>query len=293
MIDVRLLTFMTLIEEKSYTNTAKKLYITQPAVTHHIKSLEKDYNVTLFESDRSFDLTKAGFILLEYAKTQKLQDQLLKNNLEKQKDEYLLINAAITYDAKKVLYNCGKLVKLYNDRTRLELEVCKYEKIIELLEHGKIDFAIVDNSFDSSLYNSMKIFSTKLALVCNPNGQFGFKDRVTREQLLSSNISIAALNTGMRTCTMNALAAKNIKFRNIEQFYFNDIDVMHNQVIMNDSIAFVYYDSVSHLIESKKLKKVELLNFQFSQDIYIIFNRFSKLDDRIVNLLNELQELEV
>ena len=57
LIDTRLLTFLTLLEEKNYTKTANRLYITQPAVTHHIKSLEKDLNITLFKDNKSFDLT--------------------------------------------------------------------------------------------------------------------------------------------------------------------------------------------------------------------------------------------
>ena len=50
MIDTRLYTFLTLIEEKNFTRTAKKLYITQPAVTHHIKTLEKDHDITIFKN---------------------------------------------------------------------------------------------------------------------------------------------------------------------------------------------------------------------------------------------------
>ena len=47
-MDVKLKTFLTLLEEKNYTKTAKKLFITQPAVTHHIKQLESDYKISLF-----------------------------------------------------------------------------------------------------------------------------------------------------------------------------------------------------------------------------------------------------
>jgi DNA-binding transcriptional LysR family regulator len=45
MIDTKLITFMKLCETKSYTKTAETLYITQPSVTHHIKALEKNYNI--------------------------------------------------------------------------------------------------------------------------------------------------------------------------------------------------------------------------------------------------------
>ena len=42
MLDYRYKTFLTLIEEGSYTKAAKKLNITQPAVTQHIQHLQEE-----------------------------------------------------------------------------------------------------------------------------------------------------------------------------------------------------------------------------------------------------------
>ena len=40
MLDFRLLTFLTLCHTNSFTKTAEKLHITQPAVSHQIKYQE-------------------------------------------------------------------------------------------------------------------------------------------------------------------------------------------------------------------------------------------------------------
>ena len=47
MIDVKVKTFLTLMEEKSTIQCAEVLHITQPAVTQHIRALEKEYEVKL------------------------------------------------------------------------------------------------------------------------------------------------------------------------------------------------------------------------------------------------------
>ena len=49
MIDVKVKTFLTLMEEKSTIQCAEVLHITQPAVTQHIRALEKEYEVKLFK----------------------------------------------------------------------------------------------------------------------------------------------------------------------------------------------------------------------------------------------------
>ena len=70
MIDYRLKTFLTLCELKNYTKTAKKLFITQPAVTQQIKYLEKYYGVTLFKYEgKNLILTPAGKELQSFALT--------------------------------------------------------------------------------------------------------------------------------------------------------------------------------------------------------------------------------
>ena len=48
MLDTRLVTFLTLCQTKSFTKTAEKLHITQPAVSHHIKYLEGYYHTKLY-----------------------------------------------------------------------------------------------------------------------------------------------------------------------------------------------------------------------------------------------------
>ena len=61
MNDRQIECFLKLVETKSFSKTAESLFITQPNVSHHIKTIEKDLNVELIKrSTTSFELTKAG-----------------------------------------------------------------------------------------------------------------------------------------------------------------------------------------------------------------------------------------
>jgi len=60
--------FFLATREKSITKAAESLYVTQPAVTMQIKSLEQDLGVKLFRKyGKSLDLTAAGKVLFSYA----------------------------------------------------------------------------------------------------------------------------------------------------------------------------------------------------------------------------------
>lgn len=61
--------FVTIIEQGSFSKAAKLLYITQPAISLQIKTLETDLGLTLIErGDREIVLTPAGKCFYENAK---------------------------------------------------------------------------------------------------------------------------------------------------------------------------------------------------------------------------------
>ncbi len=68
MIDNKIKTLLTLIKAGSYTKAAKHLSLTQPAVSHHIRQLEKEYGIKIFyNTKKELKATPEGKILIEYA----------------------------------------------------------------------------------------------------------------------------------------------------------------------------------------------------------------------------------
>lgn len=59
--------FLTVAEELNFTTAAQKLYITQQTLSSHIKRLEEQYSVTLFERYPRLRLTPEGERMVRYA----------------------------------------------------------------------------------------------------------------------------------------------------------------------------------------------------------------------------------
>lgn len=67
--------FLAVVEHLHFTRAAEELYITQPAVSAAIQSLEKEYNLKLFHRvGRRIEITDAGKLLK--AEAQKILDQV-------------------------------------------------------------------------------------------------------------------------------------------------------------------------------------------------------------------------
>ena len=66
MLDLlKLHAFLHAAESLSFSKAAKRLHVTQPTVSHHIKNLEHELGVDLFDSSGSeLQLTEAGRVLL-------------------------------------------------------------------------------------------------------------------------------------------------------------------------------------------------------------------------------------
>ncbi|EGL7120380.1 LysR family transcriptional regulator [Salmonella enterica] len=65
----QLKTFVTVAETASLTRAANLLFLSQPAVSAHIKSLETEFNVRLFKrTPRGMELTSSGLIMRDEAR---------------------------------------------------------------------------------------------------------------------------------------------------------------------------------------------------------------------------------
>ena len=52
MIDNKIKTLLTVVKEGGYTKAAQELHLTQPAVSHHIRLLEKEFGIKIFKQDK-------------------------------------------------------------------------------------------------------------------------------------------------------------------------------------------------------------------------------------------------
>lgn len=287
MIDAKLETLITLIEEKNYTKTAEKLFITQPAVSHHIKAIEKEYDIVLFKNPKKFELTKSGSILLDYAKAAKLQNQLLLNTLEKQTSQTITIGItplAVDVVTKNIFENLNKESMTFN------LFSYDYNDIINMLSGGIIDLAIIDNGFDSQSYESQFLFTERIVLVCNPNGKYKNITRLTREQLYTALVVLPHESCGLTNAVKTTMKLKNMNFKNQLILNSNNTELTKTLVDMHDAVAFMYEDSVKDEIQAGKLKRLELLNFAPSQNFYLLYNSLISFDEKISEFLTLMKE---
>src|SRR5437763_9289477 len=100
MISQRIRVFQAVAAHLSFSRAAQELSISQPGVTFHIKGLEKEYGVDLFERvGKRLYLTDAGRTLASYAQRMvSLEREALENveELKGMQSGLLVVGASAT-----------------------------------------------------------------------------------------------------------------------------------------------------------------------------------------------------
>lgn len=142
----KLLTFLTVIKEKSFSKASAKLGISQPAVTQQIKFLEEYLDTRIVERKKNgIKLTKEGEDLYRIAV------RLEKAILASEKDLLKIINKEFTFvvGASYAIGNyvlpkyLGQLKDKINNE--VHIRVALSEEIIDQLLDKKIDIALIES----------------------------------------------------------------------------------------------------------------------------------------------------
>lgn len=150
--------FYVIAEEGQITSAAKKLHIAQPPLSYQLKNLEDELGVKLVErGSRSITLTDAGVILYKRAK-QILS--LTKSTVDELKDFKQGISGTLsigTVSSSGASLLDSRLSTFHDKYPFINFEIHEgntYE-LLELLNKGIIEIAIVRTPFNNSGINSI------------------------------------------------------------------------------------------------------------------------------------------
>lgn len=187
MFDFRLKVFHTVAKRLNFTKAAAELFISQPAVTKHIKELEEYYQVTLFErsGNSRISLTKSGALLLTYA------DRLLGIYRELEFDMNLGCeqqSGAISIGASTTLsqYILPSLLADFHQRfedIRISMVSGNTEDIEQALLAREIEIAFIEGISRNPQLQYTQFLEDEIVLVC-PSHFTRFKEEsISLEQL--------------------------------------------------------------------------------------------------------------
>ncbi|MBI9045610.1 MAG: LysR family transcriptional regulator [Anaerolineaceae bacterium] len=214
--------FLVGAETLNFTETAKRLHMTQPSVSQHVKAIEKNFGCSLFvRKGRHLELTDAGRALVPLASDLVKHSILIEETMESLKGEvygHLLVGCCTTpgkYILPHILTNFHSIYP----QVTISCNVTIQEQAIRMLDNGEIHL-ILTNKDTSCFTNaeSRHFLKDPVVLIAPKNHPWAEKEEISPEEMFESSFimrepdsgTYGAAQIGMEKIGMNIKDLKSI-----------------------------------------------------------------------------------
>ena len=276
MLDFRMETFLTVCRYMNFTRASEKLNITQPAVSQHIRFLEKHYNTKLFRYEgKKLRLTGAGEILRNASLAMMHDEQSMQNEMQKTEQE-----AEIRFGATRTIGDAvmgqvlEKYLALYH-QSRIHMEVENTHDLLVRLDEGRIDFALVEGFFKKTEYDFQIFSREKYIAVCSPD--YTFRDTPDCiEKLFQERLLLREEGSGTREVLERCLEAHNLSIQDFaKRMEVGSMQTIKELTKAGCGITFLYEAAVRRELEDGSLRQIPLRDFPVVHEFAFIWRRGS------------------
>jgi len=210
---VQLRTFVTVVERGSFSDAAKALEISQPAVTMQIQSLESALGTTLLDRRyRRVDLTEAGRTLLPHARAILEQLDGARNEIASLSGNVsgrLVISASTTPGDYVVPRLLGGFTAEYPE-VSVCIEVHDTSEVVDAIEAGRAHLGISGAVMKGARVKSEQFGTDDLALICPPTSPLAARAKVALSSLSEEPWVQREQGSGTRQVAESVLAGSGI-----------------------------------------------------------------------------------
>ncbi len=156
MTKVQINAFLTVAREKSFTRAANVLYISQPAISKSISTLEEELGFRLFDrKDNVLSLTGAGKLMFEFFVRVIDEYNMLIENIEhslSNDSASLRIGCPDTWNPKKFYDKIKASFSRTHPDVRINVDCGKLSDLIIALKSDKLDIVLTHDFYSPTLY---------------------------------------------------------------------------------------------------------------------------------------------
>lgn len=276
MLSARHEIFLEVAANLSFSKAGEILFISQPAISKHIKALETFYKTTLFERNGSaIRLTKGGELLLKRVKeAKKVQDQLefelsiLKNHL-KAKGQ-LKLGASTTV----ALYIIPKILSAFHQKypeVKISLLNRNTDTITQALVNQDIDIGIVEGKKKNSSILYQPFITDEVVAVCSAKSPIAKKKTLKIQEIANYPVVLREQGSGTLSAIKHQLEKNKIKLSDLKvNVRLAGTEALKNFLREDFCLGFLPKGSVIKELRDGDLVAIKIENFQIIRDFFFI-----------------------
>lgn len=289
MLNFGHLVFYEVAKLLNFSKASEILFISQPSVSKHVKNLEAQYGIALFERKGStIILTEEGKILFDYlSKAIEINSHLefdistLKNTAAARGT--LVIGASTTV----ALYLMPKILSSFHrtfPNIKLRLINRNSENILKALLSHEIDVGIIEGKSKTTLANYQFFLKDEIVAVCSAKSNLVEKLQISIKELLKTPIALREKGSGTLAVLASALEKENVKLSDLNtQVIIGGTEALKNFLLEFDCIGFLPTISVQKQINNGELTRIHIPELPIHREFYFI-QRQGEENNKLIKL---------
>ncbi len=274
MVDTnRIETFLRASETLNFSETAKQLHMSQPTISHHIKTLEQEMGAVLFtRTNTGLQLTEAGRLLLPWAR-RLLHDT---NNMQAmmssiQEDVVGELRMACSTTAGK--YVLPQMAARFCQRfpgVRVRILACTPEDVTLNLLEGEAHIGVLSREILDAGLESQEFFRDTITLIIPADHRWAFRKQIEPGELLEEPLILREETSGTRRVVLSELAKYDIGLNDLNIFMeLGNAEAIVRTVAAGYGIAFVSKLATACPLERGNVVDLQVDGLDLKRTIYM------------------------
>lgn len=283
-MDIRKLRiFREVAKQQSFTNAAKALYMTQPAISHAILELEKELNTPLFERfPKIILLTPAGEqFLIKVQQLLLLYDDIHKHKSTLDSSSTLRIGSSITIANDELCPLLKHVKDMYPD-IHLQIEIASAASTMKKLEEHAIDMAFIEGSIVTDDIYSIPFSSYQIKAICSK--EYAQEHSLNcLDDVLSQPLLLREKGSAIRDVLDSALVLKDRTV--LPAWTSTNSSVLLKAALSGFGIAFLPDTMIHKKLQEGRLVVVELEDFNLQNINHLVYKKHKHLNAAMQSLI--------
>lgn len=276
MISFKHQVFFEVAQQLSFTKASQTLFISQPAISKHIRLLEEEYKTSLFERrGNTIVLTEPGSILFDYIlRARELEKQLdLSLNTSREPSQVkgdLKLGASTTVALYIVPPVLSGFRKKYPD-VKISLFNRNSESVLSALKEHEIDLGIVEGRSKIGQVKSQLFLTDEVVPVCSTKSDLVKNPRIDVKDLPNTPIALRERGSGTLAAVKHALSGKGIKMTDLNiSMRLGGTEALKNFLLADDSLGFLPARAVVKELDSGDLVRIFIEDLMITRQFYFV-----------------------
>jgi len=274
--------FEMVAEKQSYTQAAKQLFLSQPAVSMQIKQLEEQVGLPLFErSGKKVMLTAAGEELAQYAR--KIREQLdeaavVFDELKGLKRGRLHLTMASTAN-----YFAPRLIAAFHHQypgVDIRLDVTNRAGLLAALDENTTDMAIMGRPPEGHGLAGIPFMDNPLVMIAWPDHPLAGRRQIPLEEIAGEPFIVREPDSGTRMAADRFFAEHGLEL--IPGMVMNRSEAIKQAVMAELGLGIVSLHTIEMELALKRLVVLDIEDFPIMRQWHIVHRkgkRFAAIPD--------------